>query len=128
MMKEIIFDEDVISMLMLGVGAFEELDKNGTKNKMPDLIHLMASSIINGIAAALTFFDTENPDEVELMRGLLAFIAGNPVIEKIFNLVSENIDEKIGCRVSKMVDDFIKDVQKTMFHVVEGSENGCKPS
>lgn len=127
-MKEIIFDEDEISMIMLGVGAFEELDKNGTKKKAPDLIHLMASSIINGIAATLKFFDTENPDEVELMRGLLAFIAGNPVVEKIFNLVSENLDEKIGFRVSKMVDDFIKDAQETMFHVVEGSENGCKPS
>lgn len=32
-MKEIIFDEDEISMIMLGVGAFEELDKKRNKKK-----------------------------------------------------------------------------------------------
>lgn len=127
-MKEMVFDDDVISMIMLGVGAFEELDKNGIEKKVPNLIHLMASSIISGVAAALSFFDTENPDEVELMRGLLAFIASNPVIERIFNIVSENIDEKIGSHVLEMVNDFIQDAKKTMFHVVEDSENGSQPS
>lgn len=120
-MKKIEYDEDTISILMLGVGAFSELDENGTAGKHPDFIQLMASSITTGLAGAFAFFDIENPDELELMRQLLAFIAGNPVIERIFDLVEKKLDEQFDDVVSKKINEFIKDV-------VEDSENGCKPS
>lgn len=124
-MKKIDFDDDdIVSMLMVGVGAYDELNKNGTNGKHPDLIHLMASGILSALAAAATFFDTKNSDDVELMRGLLALFAGSQVVEKIIDLTSENIDENVSSQIFEKVDGFIHD----SFHAVEGSENGCKPS
>lgn len=124
-MKKIEYDE-TISAFMLGVGAFSELDENGTAKKQPEFIKFMALSITTSLAYAIRHFEPENPDDLEMMRGLLAFIAGNPVIERIFNLIEKNLDEQIENDTYEFIKD--ADMKKFIGVDVEGLKNGSKPS